>query len=518
MSFKKKQVLVILSLLYYALSGSANEQIGTYMNEYYEVLALAGMVERPALIFKSLSRDSWQLPPEGESHPWILRMAIEKTWNQSEGVNWNLISPQLLISYNTSYAHGSNDGSFWQGRGINTMLSGGLNLNWQWISATIAPELWFAQNQEFDLMPPNDSLSEYSYPAGQIDYPQRLGDDPVIGYSFGQSDVRLNIRWFTLGLSHENLWFGSAKVNPILMSNNASGFPHIDIGVRRVNTLLGDIEFNLVWGALTESDYFDEDESNNYRLFSSLTFAYSPCFLDSLTLGVSRVMHTTWENLSFNDFIVVFDPLKPDTTDDDRDQLISFLIDWFLIEAMFNVYLEWARNDYSPDLRWALSYPQHSEAYTLGFRKLLLMKANKLISITAEITQLVRTQDADNGSGSYYRHYIVTQGYTHLGQIMGAAIGPGSNSQFLQASCYTQWGCIGAGIQRIAYDQDYYFENFQVPDNENVEWIVGVDGVVFLTGVDLGFKLSVSDNWNRNYVKYNDVWNLYGMLSLKYNF
>ena len=57
-----------------------------------------------------------------------------------------------------------------------------------------------------------------------------------------------------------------------------------------------------------------------------------------------------------------------------------------------------------------------------------------------------------------------------------------------------------------------------MPDNENVEWIVGVDGVVFLTGVDLGFKLSVSDNWNRNYVKDNDVWNLYGMLSLKYNF
>jgi len=185
---------------------------------------------------------------------------------------------------------------------------------------------------------------------------------------------------------------------------------------------------------------------------------------------------------------------------------------------MFNVYLEWARNDYSPDLRWALSYPQHSQGYTLGFRKLLLLKESNIISITAEITQLVRSEDADKISPSYYRHQKVIQGYTHLGQVIGAAIGPGSNSQFLQGSYYTEWGSIGASLQRIAYDQDYYFANFTRPDNENVEWILGIDGVFFLSGFDLGFELSVSDNWNRNYVRENDVWNLYGMVSFKYNF
>ena len=229
-------------------------------------------------------------------------------------------------------------------------------------------------------------------------------------------------------------------------------------------------------------------------------------------------MYTIWENLDFNDFAIMFNPLKPGG--DDRDQMISFIMDWFLPKVMFNVYLEWARNDYSPDLRWALSYPQHSQGYTLGFQKLVSMKKNKIISIVAEVTELVCTKDADGVCPSYYRHGIVIQGYTHLGQVMGAAIGPGSNSQFLQASYYTEWGYIGPRIQRIAYDQDYYFANpvFTVPDNENVEWIVGVDGVVFLNELDLGFKLSISDNWNRNYDKDNDVWNLYGMLSFKYNF
>jgi hypothetical protein len=511
--------LVILLFYFSAFGGSANEQIGSYMNEYYELLALAGIVERPALIYHSLSRNTWQLPPPSIDHPWKVRMEREKDWGRSEGVNWNVISPALMLSYNTSYALGSNDGSIWQGKGVNSRISGGMNLDWKWISATLAPELWFARNKEFDLMPSDPSLSEYSYPnwrSHHIDMPQRFGDDPVIGYGLGQSDVRVNIDWFTLGFSTENLWFGPAQVNPILMSHNASGFPHADVGIRKVNTFLGDIEFNLVWGALVESDYFDDEESNDYRLFSSLTFGYRPFFLESLTLGFARVMYTTWANLSIDDFTVVFNPLVPGL--DDRDQMLSFIIDWLLPKATFNAYLEWARNDYSPDLRWALSYPQHSQGYTVGFRKLISLNQTRFLSITAEITELVRSKDADEICPSYYRHYVVTQGYTHLGQVMGAAIGPGSNTQFLGVDYYASWGKASVFFQRIGYDHDYYLENFDVPDNENVKWTAGVGGVVFLSPLDIKAKLALSDNWNRNYEKNNDVWNLYGMVSLTYHF
>ena len=503
-------------LVFFAAQGcAANEQVGSYLDEYYEVLALSGIVERPTLVYQSLSRNAWYLPPASIDHPWKLRMECEKAWNRSEKANWNVISPKLLFSYNTTYAHGYNDGSLWQGKGANSMIFGGLNLSWKFISATIAPELWFAQNQEFDLMPPNPMLSEYSYPNSGIDAPQRFGDDTVFGYGLGQSDLRLNIGWFTLGLSNENLWFGPAQVNPVLMSNNASGFPHIDIGARKVNTFIGDVECNLVWGALIESDYFDEDESNNYRLFSSLSFAYSPFFLENLTLGVGRVMYTPWKNLTVDDFTLMFDLSVRGV--DDRDQMISFIIDWFLPKAMFNAYLEWARNDYSPNLRWALSYPQHSQGYTLGFQKLISTKENNIFSIVAEFTELVRTKDADDICPSFYRHGIVMQGYTHLGQVMGAAIGPGSNSQFLETTYYDRWGKLSAFIQRVAYDQDYYFANFTIPDNENVEWTYGVNAIIFVKSIDLGLRIAVSENWNRNYESGNDVWNFHGMVSVKYN-
>jgi hypothetical protein len=513
------KIFTVIFFYYSALISVANEQLGSYINEYYEVLALSGIIERPTLMYQSLSRNAWELPADDVDHPWKKRMEREEDWNLGEGVNWNIVSPELLLSFNTSYAQGFNDGSLWQGKGVNSRITGGINLNWKWLSATLAPELWFAQNQGFELMPSDPALSQYSYPTWNVDHidmPQRFGDDPLIGYGLGQSDLRLNIGSFTLGASNENLWFGPAQVNPILMSNNASGFPHVDIGIRKVRTFIGDVEFDLVWGRLTESGHFDEEESNDQRLFSSLTFAYSPFFLDSLTLGVGRVMYTTWQNLDINDFTVVFNPLILGL--DDRDQVISFLIDWFFTSAMFNVYLEWARNDYSPGLRWALSYPQHSQGYTLGFRKAISTKRKGYVEITTELTELARTKDADDICPSFYRHSQVIQGYTHLGQVMGASIGPGSNTQFFGVDYYDSWGKASLSIQRIAYDQDYYFAKFFTPDNENVEWIVSAGSVIFLSSIDLNIELAFSDNWNRNYVKDNDVYNLHVATSCRYNF
>jgi hypothetical protein len=527
----KLRVLILLIVIIISLPAediSANEPIGSFMNEYYEVLALAGIVEQPFISYKSLSRNDWHVPSKSVDHPWKGRMKIEKDWFRSDLATWNAIPPQLFVSYNSNNAHGVNDGALWQGRGFNGMLSGGVNLSWKIISATLYPELWFAQNQEFDLMPPDPALSEYSYPdwsTSHIDMPQRFGDELVFDYGFGQSDIRLNINWFTMGFSNENLWFGPAQVNPIIMSNNASGFPHVDIGTRKVKTFIGDIEAVLVWGMLTESGYFDEDESNDYRFFTSLTFGYSPSFLDGLTLGVNRVMYTPWEYLRVYDFVRLLDPRltgpgggEDYPGKDDRDQMISLTIDWYFEQAMFEVYLEWARNDYAPTVRWALSYLQHSQGYTLGFRKLIWTRTHRIIDIIAELTDLVKPFDPGGIGPSFYRHHVVIQGYTNLGQVMGASIGPGSNSQFLQTTYYDRWGKASLFFQRISYNLDYYFENFTVDNIDNIEWRVGADVVVFLNRIDLGLQLVASRYWNRNFVSNNDDWNLHGGVNFRYNF
>ena len=123
------KIFIVIFFCCSALMSAANEQLGSYMNEYYQVLALSGFVERPTLMYQSLSRNAWELPADDVDHPWKKRMEREENWNLGEGVNWSIISPELLLSFNTSYAQGFNDGSLWQGKGVNSRITGGINLN-----------------------------------------------------------------------------------------------------------------------------------------------------------------------------------------------------------------------------------------------------------------------------------------------------------------------------------------------------------------------------------------------------
>ena len=67
----------------------------------------------------------------------------------------------------------------------------------------------------------------------------------------------------------------------------------------------------------------------------------------------------------------------------------------------------------------------------------------------------------NGGAPTFYVHTAAVEGYTNLGQLLGAAIGPGSNSQFLGLDRYTSRGRWGVFFERVRYD-----------DSENV-----LDGV-----------------------------------------
>jgi hypothetical protein len=83
--------------------------------------------------------------------------------------------------------------------------------------------------------------------------------------------------------------------------------------------------------------------------------------------------------------------------------------------------------------------------FNLGARKLFPTKTNKSnFELSIELTQL-SIMDPRNifvsGSpfgvpkyNSWYTSSIIRQGYTNLGQLLGASIGPGSNSQTINIS------------------------------------------------------------------------------------
>ncbi|TVQ64754.1 MAG: hypothetical protein EA360_11580, partial [Balneolaceae bacterium] len=72
-------------------------------------------------------------------------------------------------------------------------------------------------------------------------------------------------------------------------------------------------------------------------------------------------------------------------------------------------------------------------------------------NLTPSFIQEVRPQNY------FYAHPVIREGHTNRGQLLGAAIGPGSNSQFLSIDSYQEWGRFGFFGRRLADNNHFHF-------------------------------------------------------------
>ena len=144
--------------------------------------------------------------------------------------------------------------------------------------------------------------------------------------------------------------------------------------------------------------------------------------------------------------------------EDESDQRASIIVDYLLPSVGFEIYLEWARNDFSPNINYIIRYPFHTQALSLGIKKQFELSSNLQLQILFELTHLECSQDYDRliaWYSSFYSHHKITQGYTNKGQWLGAGIGTGGNSQYLGIRLLYQKGFIEFFIQRRYPDLDY---------------------------------------------------------------
>ena len=93
-----------------------------------------------------------------------------------------------------------------------------------------------------------------------------------------------------MGVGTESLWWGPGINNAILMSNNAGGFSHVFLGTGRpVETPLGILEAQWIFGRLQLSEWFDTTFVDPGRYITGAVVAFSPKGLDGLTVGAARV-------------------------------------------------------------------------------------------------------------------------------------------------------------------------------------------------------------------------------------
>lgn len=382
-------------------------------------------------------------------------------------------TPAFTVSQlNTGYPRDFLDGLRWAGRGWSSAVNAGVVASWGPFTAALAPVISYQQNQSFPtievVLPGHSPWASYWHTT-TIDWPQRFGASSFWWTSLGQSYAQASAYGVTAGVSTENLRWGPARRNPLLMSGTSAGFPHVFVGTAHATDVwIGRLQAEAIWGRLSESQYFDTNPDDNTRLFAGLVVALEPRLLDGLTIGLAR---------SFLRYIPpgglplgqqIFGPYShvqenPTTASGKADdQLLSVFSRWAFPRSAFEIYAEYAREDHWQDVRDLLMEPDHSRGYTIGFQKIYdgLLEPSSRLRITGEMTNLNRPPTWQSGRSlpSFYTHSQIRQGYTQEGQLLGAPIGPGSDTQYLGVDFIDRGRLLGIDFERIRWDDDTYYQ------------------------------------------------------------
>ncbi len=474
---------------------------GDFTEDYYRVLMIknSGVATRPIMIRPSVMSYSGT----DSSLQWnIWDDHFSLNFKNGEKSNFTILDPRFSYVYNHEYPRGYNNGPVWSGKGSNASLTGGFTGKVGLLHFTFAPVLWTSQNSAFRIPPNSFGKSGFSYPVeNRIDWVMRFGNEAIHQFDWGQSEVRIVYKDFTAGFSTANFSWGPSRYNPIIMSKNAAGFPHIDLGtLRPVDTKVGKVEFKWYWGALHESDYFDNDSENDRRYITGFSLGYQPKYLKGLTFGLNRIMYARWADgdLSTEDFFSAFirNSGAPTafTQNDEYDQIFSLVLEYYIPDVGLNMYLEYARNDFFGSIMDMLEHPDRTRARTIGITKTIDLDNGNLIEFNFENTTLSNNQIQTIFPGiaaTYYVHSVVANGYTNNGQIVGAGIGPGSNSDIMWVNLYHPEGKYGFTFQRIRFNDDYVTQAFAGVEDEPTDYeiVVGADYVRMLKDFSINAKL-----------------------------
>jgi hypothetical protein len=425
------------------------------------------------------------------------------------------IRPTLRFTSNSALPNGGNDGALWAGRGANFSLGGGVRYQRRFtnglLTVVAAPELDYSHNRPFVVFTgrePGRSAFSSPWHVGQssADLPLRFGDLPVKAIGLGESSLTFTMDRVAFGASAANEWWGPALRNTLLLSNNAAGVPRLFARTSRpVHARFGDFEGRAMIGALTESPFFDYDSGNDIRSLSGLLVTYRPAIDTGLTIGLSRlvmarassklgvIQHVLDAALHYEPITSPADTNEAGQSYQSTDQLFSLFARWVFPASGFETYVEWSRMELPRSIREYLEVPQSTQGYTIGLQYAQPHRNESYFRMQGEVTYLEQTQVLPNRPPpDYYTGRAAPQGFTQRGQVLGAAIGPGSSTQFIGMDWMARSWQAGAFVGRTRNENDALY---RLPSPTAVQHDVtifsGVRGGARLPWTDVSGELTV---------------------------
>jgi hypothetical protein len=366
---------------------------------------------------------------------------------QSRGNSISLLPINFSQKLNTDHPYGWNDGAMSYSKGYQMQVGAGIFASFGNLKVQLRPEFVKTASGQYET---NQSWGLVTNGLSKI-LP-------------GQSSVRYDLGKVSLSASTQNLWWGPGIVNSMLMSNNAPGFFHYSFATNRpLKTFLGNFQFQIISATLKQdsSQGFEHRNlkklnlPNRNRAYNALTFTFQPVIMKNITFGLNRA----FQNLADNNIVGFVPKYLPvlgsffgsaynDTIY--RDQILSFNTRWVFPKNHAEVYFEFGYNDAKDNFRDLMLDMSHSSGYVFGFKKLSYLNNLDYLDFGAEVTRMAQTPSyLMRSAGNFYEHSIMTEGYTHKNQILGAGSGFGNNMQTVNLSFNRGWNKYGLIFNRI---------------------------------------------------------------------
>lgn len=496
--------------------------VGSEAETYLRVLQVAG--EAPAYPWsaRAFSRGEVERMLPDSAHPWSARLG---GGGSARGMGAGLLRPAARVTYNSTFPYGFNDGAAWAGRGVTAEVRAGVSARWGALSLRVEPVVFWAQNQAFSLLANGDSgrlvYGDGLSPRG-IDLPQRFGPGSYARLDPGESSLRVDALGVAAGVSTASQHWGPASDHPVILGNNAGGFPHLFAGTAApVNVGVGRLHGRVVWGSLRQSGWSSVQGHGSRRYATGIVAVFTPRGAPGLELGATRFFHVPWRQggLKGSDLLKAFEGITkasldstgvgPDGRSSVDNQLASAFARWLLPAAGLEVYGEFGREDHSWDLLDLTLEPDHGSGYMLGFRKAWSRGPARLVSLRAEVlnTQPSHIVQVRN-QPPFYRHTFAAQGHTHRGQALGSAFGYGGGASVVGVDVYRPWGrwSVAWTRGRVGDRSVYYLSGVRDDRSTDVVHSLSADALLFSRGVEVTGGATASTELNRHFA--GDAFNL----------
>ena len=503
--------------------------VNSERDRYLRVLQTLGLVRAYPWTVRGFSpaEERLLLPVEGVLHPWASAFGSPPV--ADGGLRVGGVPFEGGATFNSTFPYGSNDGALWAGRGVTAFARGGVYARWRGVNLRFAPEVFWAQNAGFDLADNGrdgpDAFRDPRYP-GHIDLPQRFGDRPYRGAVLGTSRLTVDLPWTTVGISSEARIWGPSLAYPLLMGDEAGGFPHVFLrSARPLGPGFFRVHGQVMVGYLDQSDWSPIRADVRSRYMTGAVITVESDFLPGLEVGVERFVQGPWEG-GPDAMSKVLRPFSRGVSISPGDgnnignenQMAGGFVRWVVVGTGIEVFAEAIREDYGRDIRHLLVEPDDLLVRSVGFRRAWTSLGGNIWAIRGEFVSAQLHHGERDGLVNVfgldpiarYLHRGLLQGHTLNGQLLAAPAAFGGSGWTIAIEDYRPSGRTTVEVTRevrlnwlagVSRDSEVAARN-------SVRYGLSVDIVRFRAGTEIAVVGGPQVELNRNLVPGWTAWNL----------